>query len=196
MEFVSVGIPQLKEYVAMAAGKDALGSYQLRVSRDGTKLAITGPMSVGLTEQVRLTLDANRSIRIIHLNSIGGRINEARRLRDLIASRRLTTHTASGCLSACTLAFIGGRTRLIARGAALGFHQYSFPGVEGSAFRAEYEKDKQDWLSRGIATAFVNKAFAAPGSQMWKPSHQELFEAGVLTDYPERDDDPEKPATR
>lgn len=187
-KFVSAGIPQISEFANIAVGKDPVGTYQLRLLRDGTELEIAGSMAFGLTDKVSQTLDMNSAVRVIHLNSVGGRVNEARKLRDLIASRGLTTYTASGCSSACTLAFVAGQKRLIARNAALGFHQYSFPGIKGHEFRAEYEKDKQDWLGRGIANAFVNTAFTTPNSQMWRPSHRELFEARMITGYPEGDD--------
>ncbi|HUJ90548.1 MAG TPA: hypothetical protein VLX12_10160, partial [Syntrophorhabdales bacterium] len=187
-QFVSAGIPQITEFAKIAVGRDPVGTYRLRLLRDGTELEVAGPIAFGLTDKVSQTLDTNRSVRVIHLNSAGGRVNEARKLRDLIASRGLTTYTASGCSSACTLAFVAGQKRLIARNAALGFHQYSFPGIKGRDFQAEYEKDKQDWSRRGIASAFVNTAFATPSDKMWRPSHRELFEAGMITGYPESDD--------
>jgi hypothetical protein len=186
--YVSVGIPQITEYAKIATGNDPIGTYQLRVLRDATEIEIAGAIVFGLTDDVRRTLDAHPTVLIIHLNSEGGRVSEARNLRDLIGSRRLTTYTASGCFSACTLAYAAGEKRLIARGAILGFHQYSFPGVKGSDFLFEYEKDKQDWLARGFAEAFVNRAFSTPNNEMWKPTHRELFQAGFVTGYPESDD--------
>jgi len=137
--FASVGIPQITEYAKIATGNDPIGTYQLRVLRDATEMEIVGAIVFGLTDDVHRTLDAHPTIRIIHLNSEGGRVSEARNLRDLIGSRRLTTYTASGCFSACTLAYAAGEKRLIARGAILGFHQYSFPGIKGSDFLFEYE---------------------------------------------------------
>lgn len=186
--FASVGIPQITEYAKIATGNDPIGAYQLRVLRDATELEIAGEIVFGLTDDVRRTLDAHPTVRIIHLNSNGGRVSEARKLRDLIDSRELTTYTASGCFSACTLAYAAGKKRLIARDAFLGFHQYSFPGTEGSEFEFEYEKDKQDWLARGFSRTFVDRAFSTPNSEMWRPTHRELFEAGVVTGYPDSDD--------
>jgi len=49
-------------------------------------------------------------------------------------------------------------------------------------------KDKQDWLARGFAVAFVSRAFSTPNNEMWKPTHRELFQAGFVTGYPESDD--------
>lgn len=188
IDFMSIGIPQITEYSKIAAGEDPLGTYQLRVLRNASELEIAGEIVFGLTEDVRRTLDAHPTIRIVHLNSNGGRVSEARNLRDLIDSRELTTFTASTCFSACTLAYAAGHKRLIASSASLGFHQYSFPGVKAHEFQLEYEKDRKDWLGRGFSIAFVNKAFSIPNNELWKPSHRELFEAGVVTGYPESDD--------
>jgi len=188
INFVSTGIPQITEYAKIATGNDPMGTYQLRVLRDATELEIAGAIVFGLTDDVRRTLDAHPTVAIIHLNSEGGRVSEARNLRDLIGSRGLTTYTASGCFSACTLAYAGGKERLIAKDANLGFHQYSFPGTKARDFLSEYEKDKQDWLSRGFANDFVNRAFSTPNNEMWKPSHRELFQAGFITGYPGSDD--------
>ncbi len=186
--FASAGLPQMWEYTRIAAGRDSMGKYQVRLLRDGAELEIAGPIAFGLAHDVRRMLDTHPSIRIVHLNSRGGRVSEARRLRDLFASLGLTTYTSSGCLSACTIAYMGGQKRLIAPNAQLGFHQYSFPGTTDKDFRAEYDKDKRDWLARGFAKDFVDRAFATPSSDMWQPTHQELFRAGVLTGYPGSDD--------
>src|SRR6185503_17987029 len=113
----------------IAVGRDSIGRYDLRVLRDATELEVRGAIAFGLTDQVRAALDASPSIRLVHLNSNGGRLSEARKLRDLIAERGLTTFTATGCLSACTIAYAAGKTRLIGREAALGFHRYAFPGI-------------------------------------------------------------------
>jgi len=187
-EFVSVGIPQITEYTKIATGEDPLGTYQLRVLRDATELELAGGIIFGLTDDIRRTLDAHPTIRVIHLNSQGGRVVEARKLRDLIESRGLTTYTASGCFSACTLAYAAGRERLIAKHANLGFHQYSFPGIKGAEFQKEYNQDKQYWLARGFTRSFVERAFTTPNKEMWKPTHHELFEAGVITGYPDSKD--------
>jgi hypothetical protein len=55
-------------------------------------------------------------------------------------------------------------------------------------FQLEYEKDKRDWVARGIKHAFVNRAFETPSNDMWQPSHRELYEAGAITGYPDSND--------
>jgi hypothetical protein len=173
------------EFVQLALGRDPIGSYQLRLSRDGTELEVSGAIIFGLTDEVAKTLDGNPKVMIIQLNSHGGRVGEARRLRNLIAARKLATFTATGCFSACTLAYAAGERRLIGRNARLGFHQYAFPGVRQRAFRRQYEMDKNDWLARGIDRAFVERAYATAHNDLWRPEHPELFAARFVTGYPD-----------
>ena len=181
----TVGVPQTMEFAQLALGRDPIGSYQLRLLRDATELEVSGAIIFGLTDEVAKTLDGNPEVKIIHLNSHGGRVGEARRLRDLIATRKLATFTAAGCFSACTLAYAAGERRLIGRNASLGFHQYAFPGVQQRAFRRQYEKDKNDWLARGIDRAFVERAYATAHNDLWRPEHAELFAARFVTGYPD-----------
>jgi hypothetical protein len=181
----TVGVPQTMEFTQLALGRDPIGSYQLRLLRDATELEVSGAIIFGLTDEVAKTLDGNPEVKIIHLNSHGGRVGEARRLRNLIATRKLATFTAAGCFSACTLAYVAGERRLIGRNASLGFHQYTFPGVQQRAFRRQYEKDKNDWLARGIDRAFVEHAYATAHNDLWRPEHAELFAAGFVTGYPD-----------
>lgn len=179
--------PQVSEYWKILSGQDVYSKYQIRVLRNASELEILGPIGFGLTDDVAKTLDAHPTITLIHLNSIGGRIAEARKLRDLIESRQLSTYSSTGCFSGCVIAYMAGEQRLIAPSANLGFHQYAFPGVNPDAFAAEHAIDERYLISRGVAAAFVEKAFSTPNSQLWKPTHEELLEAHVITGYPGSD---------
>jgi len=80
----------------------------------------------------------------------------------------------------------GGSERLIDPDAAIGLHQYAFPGVQSVDFNTEYYEDKRYFISRGVAADFLEKAYATPNESMWEPSHKELFEANLITSYPKR----------
>jgi len=185
VDFSLETLPASGEYWRILTGTDQLSGYRLRVLRDATELEISGPIGFGLTERVQEHLDSHPTIKIVHLNSVGGRVAEARALRQLIAMRGLTTYTATGCASACTLAYAGGKERLIDANAKLSFHKYSFPGVRGSDFSAEYAADKAYLRTRGIDPAFVERAFNVPSSEMWTPTHEELLRAHFVTQLAE-----------
>jgi hypothetical protein len=179
----TIGVPQAFEFAQLALGRDPVGAYELRILRGSAEIVISGAIVFGLTDELADALATRPGVQVIHLNSHGGRVVEARKLRDLIAARELTTYTETGCFSACTLAYAAGKQRLIGINASLGFHQYSFPGVQQSAFRRQYEKDKSDWLARGIDPRFVERAYATPHHDLWEPEHRELFASGFVTGY-------------
>jgi hypothetical protein len=187
-EIVLSGIPQIVEYSKLAAGRDPLGSYQIHLLREATEVEVAGSIVFGLTEDVRQALEAHPAVRVIQLNSLGGRVSEARALRNLISAKGLSTFTQIGCYSACTLAYAAGTKRLIAADAALGFHQYAFPGAKAGDLDAIYEIDKADWLARGFTAAFIERAFTTPHNDLWRPSHDELFAAHVVTAYRDIDE--------
>lgn len=188
VNFARTAAPQICEFSKILVGRDPFGTYQLRVLRDASELEISGALVFGLTNDVSKILEAHPTIKIIHLNSTGGRVAEARKLRDLIESRRMATYTASGCSSACVIPFLAGSKRLIAPKAMLGFHQYAFPGLRNADFSSEYAKDRSYFVSRGVRADFAAKAFETPSAEMWTPSHEELLAAGVITGHPMSND--------
>lgn len=181
------GIPQIIEFWTILTGHDTASQYQLRVLRDASELEISGHFGFGLASDVKTMLDSHPTITLIHLNSDGGRVIEARQLRNLIETRGLSTFTASRCSSACVLAFAAGKQRLIAHNAILGFHQYSFPGASQVDFAEQYAEDRKWLLSKGIPEKFIDRAFSTSSSMLWKPTHEELFAANFITAYPNSD---------
>jgi len=185
--FVTQALPQVAEYGRMAFGSDPINGYQLRLLRNGSELEVSGYIAFGLTDRVRTALDAHPGITLVHLNSDGGRVAEARKLRDLIASRDISTYTSTRCLSACVIPFLAGVRRLIAPGAKVGFHQYSFAGTTGAAVLEEMETDKRYFELRGVSAAFVHQAFRT-SDVLWYPTADQMRAAGYITGYAGTDD--------
>jgi hypothetical protein len=181
LEICLVGIPQLIQHSQLAMGRDPLGSYELRILEDATELQVTGVIASGLSGNIRTVLAANPRIDTIRLNSNGGRTIEARRVRDLIDAKALSTSTSTGCFSACTLAFAAGQQRLIARQAKLGFHRYYFPGITGIELQRQYEIDKRDWRSRGFDASMIDRAFST--AEIWTPTNEDLLKWRVITGF-------------
>ena len=163
-------------------GNDAFSEYRIKVLNDATELEVSGYIPFGLTDDVETYLESHPAIHTIHLNNSGGRVAEGLKLRDLIASRGLNTYTATDCVSACTIAYMAGSKRTISSHATLGFHQFSFPGMEQIEFQSTYSAIKQDWVSKGVDADFVTKAFSYKSDDMWRPSHDELESAGITTE--------------
>jgi hypothetical protein len=165
-------MPQVAEFWRLANGHDHLIDYRVTVSADNTVLALDGAMGFGVSREIERLLDQHPQIQQVRLNSIGGRIGEAKRLAALIIERQLSTATTSHCLSACVLAFAAGTERVISPTARLGFHQPAFPGWSEAERAQEIAAERQDFLARGIAPGFVDQALATPSTSLWQPSPQ------------------------
>jgi len=179
---VETAIPQVREYLLVALGMDRSSKYSIRVLRQGTELEVLGGIGFGLTEDVKKQYNANPNLKVIHLNSEGGRVAEGRKLRDFIFSHNLMTYSSRGCFSACTLAFMGGTSRFLKQDAQLGFHQWSFPGIDQKSINEALSKiDKDSLRSAGVSPGFIEKVFSTPPQELWKPLIEELLRDGVVT---------------
>jgi hypothetical protein len=180
--FLSSGWPQLLETSRMSFLDDPdIPAYSIRVMRNGTEAEITGGFKYGLTDDFVKILNASRQISVVHLDSIGGRIGEAEKLNKVIHSRNLDTYVSSNCMSACTVAFAGGIHRILRKGAVLGFHAPSFPGMSKEELEEASQDQKDIFAAAGFDKRFVDRALSTPSKELWKPKSSELLEAKAIT---------------
>ena len=178
---LSAVVPNACAMEDIALRDAANAEYEVRVLRGGVELEVNGPIGYGLAKEVRTVLETNPGVLLIHLNSRGGRVVEARKLRDLIVERHLSTYIGNQCFSACVIAYAAGGERLIDHGAKLGLHQYS--SLRPADLENEYNIDRQFLLAQGVSRQFVERAFKTPNSGVWIPTHKELLEAKLATRY-------------
>lgn len=181
-QFVQVGAPQLLEAGRMVLLDDpGIPDYSVRLMRDGTEAEIAGGFKYGLARDAEKLFGEAPNLKIVHLNSGGGRLGEATKLAQLIRQRGLSTYSSASCSSACVIAFLAGRERWLKAGAKLGFHRESFAGVEST------DAMRKLLLEAGLDAAFVERAVTTPAGSMWYPTTAELLAAkaitGVADDY-------------
>jgi hypothetical protein len=171
-------VPQTNEVMRIAFLDDPdIPAYSMRIMRDGTELEISGGFKFGLSDDFVRIARAVPRLRVVHLDSVGGRLAEGQRLYSAIRERGLVTYVSHQCLSACTVAFAGGRERFMAPTARLGFHAATFPGV-----RADGTRDERNALtSAGFDKAFVARAVSTSSKGMWFPTTEELLRAHAIT---------------
>jgi hypothetical protein len=180
--FLVSGAPQLVEAGRMAFLDDPdIPNYSMRVMRNGTEAEIAGGFKYGLTNDFEKILSASPQIRVVHLDSVGGRIGEAISLNKIIRDRGLDTYVSSNCMSACTVAFAGGRHRFLRTGATLGFHAPIFPGMTKEDLAESTEDQREIFLAAGFNAKFVNRALSTPNETLWTPDSADLLQAGVIT---------------
>ena len=164
-------------------------TYKLTLSDDGTRLTLRGDIDFGSTKIIGKLLDEKKTVKSLTLDSPGGNIYEARGIARLVQEHGLDTHIDGECSSACTVIFISGRKRTMAKNAKLGFHQYSLDTsdyahgafIPGLDIAAEQERDRSFFERQAIAQNFLDQIFQAPHDGIWYPGRDELLAAGVIS---------------
>jgi hypothetical protein len=161
-------------------GSELPGRYVVAYDESRRVIEVIGPFLDGVAEQVRVLLNEHPQVTTLHLTSPGGLVVEGRRLRDLIYARGIDTYVRSYCVSACTLAFVGGRQRTVYRNAVIGFHQYG--GFPGQSLRDHWQDtDRSYFRGRGIADDFVDDMFRAEHEDLWQLTAEEAVQAKVAS---------------
>src|SRR5262245_60020071 len=183
---VKAAIPQIYEATRMAfLGDPSIASYKVRLI-NAAEAEIAGGIKYGLTRDFEKLLEENPGIRIVHLDSFGGRIGEGKKLNALIRARKLDTYVESKCMSACTLAFAGGTQRILRRRAVLGFHRGAFPGSQPDDSTSSVER--AIYGAAGFSRALIERALATQHSDMMKPDASELMSYRMITKLSEGDE--------
>ena len=155
-----------------------LRPHAIRVMRGGTEAEITGGFRLGLTHAFEEVLKKWPSIKVVHLDSGGGRAMEASSLFRLIKRRGLSTYVSTKCMSACAIAFTAGKQRYLMRDAVLGFHKAAGEGGKEVPFDLLQERLLTE---AGLDKAFIEKAINTPHKGIWKPDIARLLKARVVT---------------
>ena len=157
--------------------------YQIERSADGRSIVLAGVIDFGATRRMTELVEGFPGIRLIRLESPGGRVAEARGLARLIERRRLDTVAEGDCTSVCTLVFVSGQRRHLPPGARLGFHRYAMLGPLAVMMRdpaRELEKDFDTFRRRAVPESFLDAVRATPHDTMWYPGAAELVRANVV----------------
>ena len=174
--------------------------YDTFKALDVTQAAINWEDSDALLQ----ILSENPNIKTLQLNSLGGLIDPAVYMSDIIIDFELDTHVVGECSSSCAILFIAGEKRTIQRGSWLGFHQGSWD-KDSIKEHYEYNKAEYGWanefehsswiykdtqkqifkdmeylIERGVEPLFAIKTMKADNEDMWYPRRKELEDAGVI----------------
>ncbi|MFZ6756732.1 hypothetical protein ACO0K9_05885 [Undibacterium sp. Ji50W] len=173
--------PQMHEYALIAMGKDSMPKIDISASPTGDSLYLRGSFGEGSADKFAAELSKAGQIKFIVVNSQGGRLLEADHIAAMVRERKLDTYVEAVCVSACTYVFLAGRDRAATVNAKIGFHQPSFPGLEGAALIAATNQMLDKYRSINLPESFVRKIGQTPASNMWYPSREEMIAARVIT---------------
>ena len=145
-------------------------------------------------------------IKILKLTGPGGFMPAAREIASKIIEFDLNTVAYGQCESACTTIFLAGNKRSLETSAKLGFHRqwvdkeqeklYYNAMKETKGWKNEFDyiawiydvladnivKDIEFMESRGVSIEFIIKALSIDSVDIWEPTREELWTAGVLTE--------------
>ena len=152
----------------------------------GIDVRLSGEITEGAAGRLATLLDANPTISRIHLTSEGGLADEGQALGDVIAAHHLTTFVPDYCVSACTLAFIRGRERLMLADSRLGFHAPYQPALFGQILQGDVGVQRDAYVDAGVASDFVDAALRVPSAEIWIPDAARLIAARVATGVVDR----------
>lgn len=171
--------PTWNETVHLATGHDSIGQNAVSTAQDDI-IAIDGYLALGSASDFQKILEATPKVRSVNITSNGGRVGEAKQIADMIRSHHLDTIAGGNCFSACTVILLAGERRSAMPGARLGFHQGSYPGLNASEFPALNDGMREALQARSVDPRFVDRAFQATSTEIWIPTEDQLFDAGVL----------------
>lgn len=143
---------------------------------------LKGPIDFEMLHRLELTIAAFPDLKRVDLQSDGGRVPAARAIAQRIAAARLDTRAIGLCASACPLIFVAGQKRSLGPDGGLGFHAYELLRYDNLQNpREEEARDREYLIGRGISADFLDRVFATPPDQLWRPTRGELRNAGFLT---------------
>lgn len=152
-------------------------AFRVQVAKRGDSLLFQGGFNEGASGVLRTALKMNPRVRRLYLESGGGWLYEGRAMARLVQAHHLITVVVGECSSACTIAYLAGRERLLTEGARIGFHRPSIPlsATDGDDLM------RLTYTQAGLPRFFIQKALSIPYESMWYPPTTELQEAGVST---------------
>lgn len=168
-----------RETLNLAVGYDSFGAPAKSIVNGGS-IEIDGPLSLGAAARFESVLENSSGIRTVSINSNGGRIGEAKQIASLIERSGLDTVARGNCLSACTIVLMAGKHRSITPRASVGFHQGSFPGMTSSETSFMNDQMLAALRRKRVDEGFIARSTEANPSEMWTPTEDEMFDAGVL----------------
>jgi hypothetical protein len=193
-------LPSVPAYLRMARGIDPIGNVQATLSPDGRRLRLEGPLGLGDGERVRQLTAKASALRIVELDSPGGRLKEGEQIAALVKKSSWQTRTTGACESACTFIHMAGERKQLLPGAKLGFHRASAGTVNPVLDNLANRELVRMYREAGLPERFIERTLATPASRMWHPSRDELVGAGLvsLAERPldvELPDNPRAPAS-
>lgn len=181
--FVAASLPDAS--VEMEAIVESRGPQTppatIELGPKGDDVRLTGELGEGVAKRLAALLATHPHVVRIHLTSEGGLADEGQALGNTIAARGLVTFVPDYCVSACTLAFVRGRERLVLEDSRVGFHSPFETGLFGTVYQGDSSDQRAEYLAAGLSADFVDAALKVKPDDVWYPPAARLIAAHVAT---------------
>lgn len=147
------------------------------------QLLLKGDLDFGSARALRRALDAHPEVRVVRLESRGGRVKEGLAMGALLRDRNLDTLVSTECSSACVTAFAGGARRLITAEARLGLHSAGGAGATAQDIAQANHESDAFIAGRGVDWRVLEKGAAVANHQIWFPPPYVLLASNLATHY-------------
>lgn len=147
------------------------------------QLIVQGDLEFGSTYALSQAIKAHPDIRIVHLESRGGRVKEGLAMGKLIRDHNLETLATGECSSACVTAFAGGTRRMITAKARLGLHSAGGAGASAQSIAEANAQSDRFIAGRGVDWRILEKGAAVSNETIWFPQSHVLLASGLATHY-------------
>ena len=176
---------------------------QMNLLIENNTLFYEGDILTTSFDKINSILKKNTNIKNFVIDSMGGDIDTAEKIADLIIDYNLDTRVVNYCYSACPIIFLGGNKRMLDKGGKIGFHQnyYIEEDLENwyNSVKDDYENIykfiiwlheetqketfnyMQYFLERGVDPNFAIKSLQADSDSMWYPRRKEMLSANFIT---------------
>ena len=181
--FQNMALGDNKLIDSLAPEKILEKSYSLDIDQERKLLQVNGTMEIGILSAFKNMLSKHPELTQVEFNSNGGNIYQARGLAKIIISNALNTYVSESCYSACTIAYVAGKTRSMSPHGRLGFHQYNMKSKllnQHFDVHKEQAKDLSFFKSRISDNNFIEKIFNSKNADIWIPEQKDLLITGVI----------------
>jgi len=178
----SRNVPLYYEAIVSNPERENIPEIQFRFINNNKELLVEGGIGIGAAKEFKKVANANSSLKIIHLNNNGGLIDEATNIYSFIKKKGYSTYTSKECISACTIMFLAGEDRLLAKGAKLGFHSASIGKYDGADYDQINLPLKEIYKVAGLSDTLIHQALSTPQEEIFYPSQQNLVSNNAV-DY-------------
>jgi hypothetical protein len=176
-KLIVITIPMIGEYGRIITGDKDTPPYTIVADSRGEIIDFRGGLRAGAECEFKRQLESSTRIRMLGIESDGGRLSEGMRIGRMVRNRGLHTMVLTHCKSAATFIFICGRERIVTPKAKIGFHRPS--GVRERS--DDYADVRQFMKEAGISKEFIDRVLATSPDDMWYPTYEEMRQAGVVT---------------